>query len=71
VITREVIKAQLDLYIQGRQKADEAFEKLKADINAFSGAIEACNSLLNINDELEKGNNESVNLKPDPEKETD
>jgi hypothetical protein len=65
MITREVIKAQLDLYVQGRQKAEEALERAKADVNAFNGAIEACNSLLNINDDLEKGNSESKDPKPD------
>jgi hypothetical protein len=65
MISREVIKAQLDLYVQGRQKAEETLERAKADVNAFNGAIEACNSLLNINDDLEKGNSESKNPKPD------
>ena len=52
MITREILGAQLDLYKQGRQQALEALEKAKADVNAFNGAIEACENLLRIEAEL-------------------
>jgi len=51
-MNKEILKAQLDLYIKGKQQALEAFEKAKADLNAFSGAIEACENLIRIEEEL-------------------
>jgi len=52
MITKEILKAQLDLYIEGRKHALEAFEKAKADVSAFNGAIEACESLIKLEEEL-------------------
>ena len=62
MITREILEAQLKLYETGRAQALEGLEKVKADINAFNGAIEACNSLLNLLTSLEesKGKSEGV-----------
>jgi len=51
-VNKEVIKAQLDLYINGRQQALQALEKAKADYSAFNGAIEACENLMRIEEEL-------------------
>ena len=56
MITKEILQAQLDLYNQGKQRALEAFEKAKADVSAFSGAIEACEHLLGVAEELEAAN---------------
>ena len=49
---KEILKAQLDLYIEGKKKALEAFEKVKADVSAFNGAIEACETLMRIEEGL-------------------
>ena len=57
-MNKEVIKAQLNLYINGRQQALQALEKAKADYSAFNGAIEACENLMRIEDELTKENKE-------------
>jgi len=46
VITREILQAQRDLYLQGREKAI-------AQVNAFNGGIECIDNLLRILDSLE------------------
>lgn len=53
MITREILEAQLELYQNGRTQAIDALEKVKADLNAFNGAIEACQNLLRILGEFE------------------
>ena len=52
MITKEILNAQLDLYKKGKQQAVEASIKAQADVNAFNGAIEACENLLKIEEEL-------------------
>ena len=52
MITKEILKAQLDLYMKGRQQTMAALEKAKADVNAFNGAIETCENFIRIEDEL-------------------
>lgn len=58
MINRDILEAQIKLYENGRIKALEAFEKVKADINAFNGAIEACNHLLSILSKFEEAEKE-------------
>ena len=53
MITKEILETQIQLYERGRKEAAAALEKVKADISAFNGAIEACQSLLSLNSELE------------------
>jgi RecA/RadA recombinase len=67
-MNREIIQAQLDLYMQGRQQALEALEKARADVNAFNGAIEACNVLMTIEGGLERGSNEETKQEVDNER---
>lgn len=70
MITREILEAQLDLYKNGQTQAVIAFEKAKADVNAFNGAIEACQNLLRILGQLEEAKAkslESSDQKPAPE----
>lgn len=55
MISKEIITAQLDLYRKGQKQALEVLEKAKADVSAFSGAIEACTNFLRIEDELVAG----------------
>ena len=50
----EILKAQLDLYKKGKEQALAAFEKVKADVNSFNGAIEACENLIRIEEELKQ-----------------
>jgi len=71
MITREHLEAQLDLYKKGQAQAINAFEKAKADISAFNGAIEACNNLLRILGEMEdaeKKSQESSTAKEETQK---
>ena len=58
MITREILNAQLELYKKGKQQALAALEKAKADFSAFNGAIEACENLLKIEEELSNKNKE-------------
>jgi len=50
MITREILEAQINLYQQGRAEALATSEKARADVNAFNGAIEACENMLRIID---------------------
>lgn len=59
MITREILETQLEQYQQGRAQAINAFEKAKADVSAFNGAIEAVNNLLRILGGLEKAKSKS------------
>ena len=52
MITKEVLQAQLELYQKGKAQALEAFERIKADVNSFNGAIEAVENLIKIEGEL-------------------
>ena len=52
MITREIIEAQLEVYQQRQLQATETFERAKATLNACIGAIEACQNLLRIHDDL-------------------
>ncbi len=54
MINREILEAQLGLYQQGRTEALAALDRIKADINAFNGAIEACENFLRILGSLEE-----------------
>ena len=54
MITRDILEAQLGLYRQGQMRMMEGLEKAKADAAAMSGAIEACQSLLQILEGLEE-----------------
>lgn len=54
MITRDILEAQLGLYRQGQMRMMEGLEKAKADAAAMSGAIEACQSLIQILDGLEE-----------------
>ena len=62
MITREILEAQLGLYKNGQTQAVSAFEKAKADVSAFNGAIEACNNLLRILGEMEEAKKKSQEL---------
>lgn len=64
MITEEILKEQLELYKKGRQQAIDALEKVKADINAFNGAIEACEGLLKLNEELEAAQSTETTQEP-------
>ena len=59
MITREILEAQLGMYKQGQTQAINAFEKAKADVSAFNGAIEAVNNLLRILGEMEEAKRKS------------
>lgn len=59
MITREILEAQLGLHRQGQVQAIDAFEKAKADVSAFNGAIEAVNNMLRILGELEEAKKKS------------
>lgn len=61
MITKEILQAQLDLYKKGKEQALAAFEKVKADINSFNGAIEACENLLRVEGELSKESSKEIN----------
>jgi len=52
MITKEVLQSQLELYQKGKAQALEAFERIKADVNSFNGAIEAVENLIKIEGEL-------------------
>ena len=52
MITKEVLQAQLELYQKGKAQALEAFERIKADVNSFNGAIEAVETLIKIEGDL-------------------
>ena len=52
MITKEVLQAQLELYKKGKQQALDAFEKVKADVNSFNGAIEAVETLMRLEESL-------------------
>lgn len=68
MITREILEAQLGQYREGQAQAINAFEKAKADVSAFNGAIEAVNNMLRILGELEEAKSqESSDQKPDQE----
>jgi len=54
MITREILEAQLGQYQQRQAQAINAFEKAKAEVSAFNGAIEAVNNMLRILGELEE-----------------
>lgn len=56
-MNKEVLTAQLDLYKKGKEQALAAFEKVKADVNSFNGAIEACENLMRIEEELTQKEN--------------
>ena len=64
-MNKEVLEAQLELYKKGREQAFANLDKVKAEINAFNGAIEACTNLLN----LEKGLQPEVESKSEEKKE--
>jgi len=53
MITREILETQLGQYREGQAQAINAFEKAKAEVSAFNGAIEAVNNMLRILGELE------------------
>ena len=59
MITREHLEAQLGLYKRGQAQAIAALEKAKAEVSAFSGAIEACTNLLRILGEMEEAKSKS------------
>ena len=59
MITREILDAQLGQYQQGQAQAINAFEKAKADVSAFNGAIEAVKNLLRILGEMEEAKKKS------------
>ena len=59
MITREILEAQLGQYQQGQTQAINAFEKAKAEVSAFNGAIEAVNNMLRILGELEDAKSKS------------
>jgi len=54
MITRDTLKAQHTYYTTGRQQAIEAFKKAEASVNAFNGAIEVLDRLIELDDALEK-----------------
>ena len=59
MITKEILEAQLGLYCKGRAEALVAIEKARADVNAFNGAIEACENLMRILESFETAAGES------------
>jgi len=59
MITREILEAQLGQYQRRQAQAINAFEKAKAEVSAFNGAIEAVNNMLRILGELEDAKNKS------------
>ena len=52
MITKEVLQSQLELYQKGKAQTLEAFEKIKADVNSFNGAIEACETLIRLEESM-------------------
>ena len=54
MITKDTLNAQHTFYTTGRQQALEAYKKAEADFNAYNGAIEVLNRLIELDDALEK-----------------
>jgi len=54
VISKETLEAQLTFYTTGRKQAVEAFKKAEADMNAFNGAIEVLENLIELDGALKK-----------------
>ena len=54
MITRDTLTAQHIFYTTGRQQAMEAYKKAEADLNAYNGAIEALDRLLELDAALEE-----------------
>ena len=59
MITSDTLKAQHIFYTTGRQQAVDAFKKAEASVNAFNGAIEVLDRLMELDDALEKTKNSS------------
>jgi len=53
MIPRETLIAQHTYYTTGRKQAVEAFKKAGADLNAFNGAIEVLDRLIELDVALE------------------
>ena len=54
MIPRETLQTQLTFYITGRKQAIEAFKKAEAEVNAFNGAVEVLENLIELDDALDK-----------------
>ena len=61
MINRAILEAQKEHYQKGREEAATALEKAKANLSAFSGAIEACDNFLALLTNLEGGASETPN----------
>lgn len=48
MITRPILEAQKELYVKGKAEALAKVNEQAAAVNAFNGAIEAIDNLLNI-----------------------
>lgn len=48
MITRPILEAQKELYVKGKADALAKVNEAAASVNAFNGAIEAIDNLLNI-----------------------
>ena len=53
MIPRETLIAQLTSYQTGRKQSIEAFKKAEANMNAFNGAIEVLENLIELDGALE------------------
>jgi selenocysteine lyase/cysteine desulfurase len=61
LITKDMLEAQLRLYQNGHEqaiskhaKAQEALENAKRELAAFSGAIDCCQNLIKIAEQIEQ-----------------
>ena len=54
MIPKETLIAQLTFYQTGRKQAIEAFKKAEADLNAFNGAIEVLQNLIELEGALDQ-----------------
>ena len=54
MIPKETLIAQLTFYTTGRKQAIEVFKKAEADLNAFNGAIEVLENLIELDGALDK-----------------
>lgn len=59
MISRVMLDAQLQLYQNAQMRAMDELETAKANLAACGGAIEACNGLLRLLDELEQAGQDS------------
>jgi len=48
MITRPILEAQRELYVKGKDQALAKVNEAAASVNAFNGAIEAIDNMLNI-----------------------